>query len=238
MICALGVWTSLETAAAAALRAGGTSFVLDRELSGLRPDARMSAAFEAAADGVAPSISEDEWIAIERHSAVAYVLSPPICARDARAIAIKTLAVVEALFGAGASAIQCASAGIAHGRDTWLRLAEMSRSPDAIRRGVALMHAWVRRPLSDREVHYSRGMHLLGEPDVEIGLDLAEPDALEWIDALAVYLLTEKPASGVRDGESFRRTSSDRPRTLRARSCARYAEDDPFFNPYGVLRIE
>lgn len=238
VICALGAWTSLDGLAAAVLRAGGASFALDRERSRLAADPRMPAEFEASEERIAPSITEEDWRGIEAHSAVAYVLSPPLPARDARAISAKTLAVVDALFTAGASAVKSESAGLAHGSDTWKRLSEMSRSPDPIRRAVALVHAWVRRPIVDERVYATCGLHLLGEPDVEIGLDVGEPDALEWIDALAVYLVTEKPVSGVHDGETFRRTASDPPRTLRSRACDRYREDDLSFNPYGYLRIE
>ncbi len=81
-------------------------------------------------------------------------------------------------------------------------------------------------------------MHLLGERDVEVPTREHILDALDWMDTLSVYLLTEQPPEGVEDGHTFRRSEKDTRRELRTHPCTRYAEDDFFYNPYGYLRIE
>jgi hypothetical protein len=82
-VCALGAWTDLDPVERLVRDAGGTGFELDREYSMLEPDARMTDAFDASLDRVNPSWEETDAAAVERHSAVVYVLSPPL--RRARA---------------------------------------------------------------------------------------------------------------------------------------------------------
>jgi len=57
------------------------------------------------------------------------------------------------------------------------------------------------------------------------------------MDALALYLLAELPADGIRDGEGFRLTAEGSRRVLRHTACQRYDADDLFFNPYGYWRL-
>jgi hypothetical protein len=77
VICILGRWSDfsdVETAVAAC----GDDFTLDREYSRLSPVARMPLAFDASQDRFNPTITDDDWTAIRSHTAVAYILSPPI----------------------------------------------------------------------------------------------------------------------------------------------------------------
>jgi hypothetical protein len=103
-----------------------------------------------------------------------------------------------------------------------------------------LYQAWVKRPISSGPLLYSCGMHLLAAPDVEVDRGEREDDLDNWvelIDGLGLYLLTERRALEIRDGEGFR-LAEDAPRwILRQRLCYRYEEDDFFFNPYGYWRL-
>lgn len=234
ILCALGAWTDLDVLEATL--PGG--FSLDRAESRLEPDPRMEKAFAASADRVVPSMSDEDLSAIRDHAAVAYILCPRLTPSMARASAATTLALVKRLFEAGAVAIKSESGGIAHGRARWLELAQMSAADDPFDAALALYFAFVRRPLLAKPVYHSCGMHLLGEPDVEIEDRERVLEALDWIDTLAAYLLTEKPTDGVEDGHTFRRTEKDKRRVLRSHPCVRYERDDLFFNPYGYLRIE
>jgi hypothetical protein len=234
VVCVLGTWDALGPVSRLVSEVGGPGFSLDTEYSQLAPDARMGRAFEASADRVHPSFGEEDRQAVAEHRAVAYVLSPPLSPREAPELSARMLRLVAALLGAGGVAAKGESSGIAHGARRWRELAEGCGSGDVLARGMALRDAWVRRPLVERDgALYSCGMHLLGEPDVELPSELEPLEAVEWIDALGLYLLTEKPARGLRPGETFRPSAEHPRRVLRLRPCERYEEDDFFFNPYG-----
>lgn len=200
----------------------------------------MPRAFEASRDRVVSSFEEEDEAAIARHRAVAYVLSPPMDPNGAQEISARMLRVIGALLdGGGATAAKGESSGIAHGRKRWLAMAKRAASSDVLERAAALTDAWVRRPLDDedRGVLYSCGMHLLGEPDVEMPRLIEPMEAVRWIDALTIYLTAEKPRGGLRDGETFRPTEDDARRVLRARPCERYEDDDFFHNPNGYWNL-
>jgi hypothetical protein len=244
VVCFLGEWRDLDAVEAIVRRVAGPGFEVDREFSQLTPDGRMLAAFEASCDRVTPSMTKEDWKAIRGHRAVVYVLSPPIRKPLAADISGRTLLMTGALLREGGVAAKGESSGIAHGRKRWAELAadyaKATKNADAHAQGATLYWAWVRRPvLDEREtVLYSCGMHLLGERDIEIesALDLAP--ALEWIDLLGLYLAADRPRRAVKDGDGFRLNDSGPRRVLRLRPCERYPEDDFFFNPYGLIRLE
>lgn len=238
VVCLLGQLDSFDDLERVALEVGGRGFSIDREYSILEPDDRMERSFEVAADRTSPSMLDSDWDAIRSHRAVAYVLSPPMERAAARATSKRMLDVVAAAFEVGASAAKSESSGIAHGRARWLELAGRCASSDPTEATFASLDAWVRRPLVDRSVYYSCGMHLLGEPDVEIASPRDDGEVRSWMDALAAYLLAERPLGGVGDGDTFRRVDSDPRHRITGGPCTRYASDDFFFNPQGYLRID
>lgn len=240
VVCFLGEWKDFDAVEATLAEVGGDGFRLDDEYSALARDPRMPRAFEASRDRVVPSFEPSDEEAVAKHRAVAYVLSPPMEPAGAQAISARMLAVIAALFEAGATAVKGESSGIAHGRKHWLSMAERAAAQDVLERAAALTDAWVRRPLDDedRGVLYSCGMHLLGEPDVEMPRLMEPMEAVRWIDALTIYLTAEKPEHGLHDGETFRPTEDHARRVLRSRKCDRYEEDDFFFNPTGYWNLE
>ncbi|MFN7893782.1 MAG: hypothetical protein ACK5OC_26075, partial [Pirellula sp.] len=98
-------------------------FTLDLEYSRLEPDDRMKDAFKASLDRNNPTIMGDEWRMIGEHSAVAYILSPPIKKKQAESISATALLLVSELLKAGGVAAKSESARLAHGRERWLELA-------------------------------------------------------------------------------------------------------------------
>ena len=143
------------------------------------------------------------------------------------------------MFDAGGVAVKSESAGIAHGAARWRKLAKQARSQDPLERADALRLAFVRRPIGDDDdTLYSCGMHLLGERDVEISASGDVHDDIGWMDLLAIYLLAEKPARGVHEGEGFRQKTGGERRVLRASECTRYESDDFMYNPYGYWRLD
>ena len=238
VLCVLGEWKSLDGVEHTVTQVGGTGFALDREYSQLEHDPRMPRAFAASADRVAPSMNESDLQALERHRAVAYVLSPPVAAERAQAISQRTLAVAAALLEAGALAVKGESSGIAHGAARWRELAARSTSSDKLEQASALHRAWVRRPLGDDGLLYTCGMHLLGARDIEVRESEEVHDDIGWLDLLALYLLAELPERGIREGEGFRQAEGGERRILHGVPCTRYPSDDFFFNPYGYWRLE
>ncbi|MFM7165554.1 MAG: hypothetical protein ACKO3T_09930 [Planctomycetaceae bacterium] len=90
----------------------------------------------------------------------------------------------------------------------------------------------------DESSCYSGGMHLLGKPDAEIEASLDLTDAIEWIDMPGMYLVGDRPARPLRDGEGFRLKDEGLRRVIRCRPCERYQEYEFIFNPYGYIRLE
>jgi hypothetical protein len=235
VVCVLGQWTAFDDVERIVREVGGAGFSLDEDYSALGADPRMTRAFEASRDRVTPSFTDADWEAVRAHRAVAYVLSPPLERERARELSGRMLETTAALLANGGTAAKSESAGVAHGRDRWLGLAERHGAGDALARAAVLSAAWVRRPLEDedRGVYYSCGMHLLGQRDVEAPSSLAPLEAVTWMDALCIYLLAEQPAGGLHDGETFRPTTEHPKRALRGLACERYEDDDFFYNPYG-----
>ncbi|MDX1929200.1 MAG: hypothetical protein SFV81_21915 [Pirellulaceae bacterium] len=242
VICVLGQWDDLSSVQSI-VDSVGPAFRLDLEYSQLEPDERMKDAFKASLDRNNPTIKGSEWRKIDSHSAVAYILSPPMPKAKAESISATTLLLVAELLKAGGVAAKSESAGLAHGRDRWLDLASQYRQAikdgDAHSASTALYWAWVQRAIHDEDTNslYSVGMHLLGLPDVEVDDDLEVPDAVKWIDLMGLYLVADKPKRALREGEGFRLSDSGPRRIIELDDCQRYAEDDFFFNPYGYIRL-
>jgi hypothetical protein len=232
VLCALGTGLDLDALETLAQEAG---FELDREYSETDHDARMPRAFDASL--ARASFTQADWDAVEDHDSVAYLVSRPVFPFVAIDVARWTLELTATLLRSGVTAVKNESNGLTHGRDRWLELAEGAGAED--KSVLPLYLALVKRPIADDGLYYSCGMHLLGQPDVEIAWD-GEPDPAELarlIDGMALYTLTEERAEQMREGEGFR-LSEDEPRWIISREpCDRYEEDDIFFNPYGFWRL-
>jgi hypothetical protein len=243
VICCIGNWNDLDWIDHILQQPAFASFELDRDFSQLTPDDRMTDSFDASSDRVSPSMSAADRKAIETHTAVAYLLSPPVHREHAIDVSGQALLLTAALLQSEAVAAKGESAGIAHGRTRWLELARQFRhasvTADTIAQGASLYQAWVRRPIEDDEDRsfYSCGMHLLGEPDIEIENSLDLADALEWMDMLGLYLVGDRPARPPQDNETFGFKQYDPGRTIRLQPCTRYATDDFMYNPYGCIRL-
>lgn len=221
IICFLGEWGTLRNVATV-VEAFGKGFTLDSRYSLAEPDGRMRSAFIASIDRVARTFSAEDWARIERHNTVAYVLSPPLDRGRAMGICADALDLTARLIKAGATAVQCENAGVAHGLDHWLALA----------RTHSIREAWVRRPIRDDDALYSCGMHLLGLPDIECIGSFEELEAVRWIDALA-----DKCVSGKTIGNLFSFDKQTPERRIQRVPCKRYEEEEMFFNPYGYIRV-
>jgi hypothetical protein len=241
VLCALGSGLDFGMVENIVADVGGAGFSLDQEYSQPAPDPRMSTAFRACLSNA--TFTDSDWESVAAHDSVAYVLSPPMTQTTSLDISRRMLAVTAALLRSGATAAKNDSSGLTHGRDRWLTLADLAAADPILNiASEALYRAWVKRPISTGTLLYSCGMHLLAAPDVELeteplGKSGPLDDRVELMDGLAIYLLTERRAQEIHDGEGFR-LADDAPRwVLRKRLCHRYDDDDFFFNPYGYWRL-
>ena len=227
----------------AAVAACGDDFTFDEDYSQLTPDERMPVAFEASLDRFSPTVTDEDRDSIQSHTAVAYILSPPMPPSAAESVSARTLRLTATLLSQGGLAAKSESAGLAHGRSHWLELARRysaaADDSDPHTAAAMLYRAWVQRAIHDPSASalYSVGMHLLGHRDTEVDDSPDLPTALEWIDLMGLYLVADKPDRPVLAGEGFRLRDEGPRRIIRQLPCRRYEEDDFFHNPYGYNRL-
>jgi len=225
VVCAVGTFKTFDPILKA-LDRHGEGATLDTEYSILKPDPRMPDAFDACRDRRNDTWKAEDTKAVKAHKSVAYILSPPLSVASAKTISRKMLGLIPALFKAGATAIKGESAGIAHGRAGWLKLAKQRAKSEA------LCDAWVRYPIYDEEdeVLYSCGLHLLGLPDVEVAEGYGAEYAVLAINRIGRRMLLSGETAGLARvkaaGLGFKRTK-----------CKRYEEDEFFYNPRGYVRL-
>lgn len=207
-------------------------FEYDEEYSHGHFQEGMSVAFAAAMECLMPSFLREDQESIYQHTAVNYVLSPPIERDNAIAVSQQTLALVAGAFACGALAVKGESSGIAHGKQRWLELYERSQHPES--QMSSLYRAWVRLPISDETRLYSVGMHLIGMKDAEIE---DSESAIEDLDMFLLYLVVDGAEPTISDGHTFSKDSESTVYTINSIDCARYESDDFFYNPYGVWTL-
>jgi hypothetical protein len=238
VICVVGAKLDFARISGVVERVGGSGFDLDVDSAQDFPDDRMTEAFDVSADLVEPSFTDRDREAVAEHRAVGYVLGPRARSDDAFDVTVRMLELIAALLQeGGVDAAKSESSNITHGRERWLHLAaSVAAANERVGKAGPLYSAFVRRPLSTGLVYHSCGMHLLGEPDVEI--TAADDDrGIEWMDALARYMLVEGGAARMRDGDTFGLQPESTRRVLRHRPCIRYREDDIHYNPWGYWRL-
>ena len=241
VICALGKWQSFEPVEKA-LSEHPFGFSLNKDYSILQSNPRMQSSFQVNQDKLPSSMTEEDWKAVDDHSAVAYILSPPIEASKAELIAVQALRVIISLFQCGATAIQSESAGLAHGKKRWLNLAAESTQAEDVsdlpKMGASLYYAWVQKGIVEQNrLNYTLGMHLLGHRDIEYvrTQDTIEKE-IKWIDLLGLYLLFDRPTRPIKEGEGFTLDGTER-KIISVEECKRKATDSFQYNPFGYFRL-
>lgn len=213
-----------------ALCADSGTYEYDAHYSDAGPDARMLKAFEYSWDRVYPSAITEDTASILGHRNVAYAVSRYITPDTAHQIAADGLSLIARAFAEGARAVKCDSSGIAHGRKKWL---ELAAGHDPAR----LYFSFVRRPLGSDLQMASCGMHLLGLPDTEV-LGFSDREAARIIDAFSLNLLTEEGHRKVQACHTFSCSPQDPLLSVDKVDCTSYEEDEFFYNPYGLWRLE
>ena len=240
VLCFLGKWDSFDALHEIVSRYPG--FTLEENYSQLTADPRMPSAFAVCFAAIPPTDTPRDHEAVGSHSAVAYVLSPPLqrgCEED---VSGQALELTGACLGEVAIAAKSESAGVAHGREHWMKLAaehSKAKSEDvSFAVGSALFHAWVKCCIQDsgEKMLYTCGMHLLGYPDIEVAASPAQAHA--WQSLCGLHMVADKPDPAMSDGDGFRLSAEGERRIVRHVPFERYEEDDFFFNPFGYFRLE
>jgi hypothetical protein len=237
ILCVVGNWTSLEQVREIVSNVGKNQFSIDEEYSLLEPDDRMPNAFESCRDRARATWTDEDRALVKLHTAVVYVMSTPVLAQRAESMSATALQVIAALLNAGGSAAKAESAGIAHSRQEWLRLAQALTGASEIATQAIVRDAFVRQPLldSDDDAYYSCGMHLLGHRDVEMPAELDALVAVDWFRAATAVILRQTSDASLQDqavslDEEQRFLTDGGP-------CSRYQQDDFFYNPYGYWAL-
>jgi hypothetical protein len=173
------------------------------------------------------SLSRDEVERVASHRVKIHVYGPGGSPETARAM----MEAATALICAGGYGVMVDNSGLTHSPQDWLDLAG---DPD----NGGLYWAYVAATFSGREgVAFSSGMHCLGLRDAELPTDEI-PDR-----QIAGFLLhnflgyTYQSGPTLLDGDTLDDESGA---CFRARHfpCTRFPPSTPFFNPYGVWRLE
>lgn len=146
-----------------------------------------------------PFLTDADFQLIDRHSNVLDFCGQPYAPAHAGAACRQMLALGARLLEADGWALRCESSGVSHARETWLRFANQSRqcqlrldeeASDAARPRDR-RHSWallyrclVDAPVQVYSVFYTRGMHLLGQPELIVSAE--ELNAATGRDCLAL----------------------------------------------------
>jgi hypothetical protein len=198
--------------------ASGASFAL----SASEPDDQIADVFAGGG-----RISPAEVRRVRSHKVKVHLSTPGGSVDAARA----AMNAVAALLRAGGHGVMVDNSGVTHAPRDWLDLA---RDPDD---PGGLYWAYVAVTADDDEA-YSTGMHCLGFRDAEVPLDATAGDR-QAAGLLLHNFLGYTLQSGMRvlDGDPI----GDEHATLfraRVRPCTRFPAGTPFFNAYGVWRLE
>eukprot|EP00698_Gefionella_okellyi_P024231 TRINITY_DN8498_c0_g1_i1.p1 TRINITY_DN8498_c0_g1~~TRINITY_DN8498_c0_g1_i1.p1 ORF type:complete len:242 (+),score=17.67 TRINITY_DN8498_c0_g1_i1:2-727(+) len=206
-----------------------SDFEYDERYSLAKADGRMLNSFVTSADRMRPSFGDEDVAAIGLHKAVNYFLSSPLCENNCESVTKEVLRIIIECFEIGALAVKCESSGIAHGKQRWIGLCELSANGD---QGLLpAMLAFVRFPLSSPDGSIaSVGMHLIGLRDGRICNGISVPMHL---DAFLAYQLRADGKLLI-EGGIFQPDNSDVVYRLSLQQDKRYEQDDFFFNPYGL----
>lgn len=226
-----GCWANRsDIVASIATRSGGYLFAGDYmmkigtdtayKLEIYEHDPNLANAFSIAGRG---RLRDVDLEAIRSHTFTLYLVVESGTIPAAQAL----LHVTRALILSGGIGVKVESAGTAHRVDQWEEFCADDRLDH-------LLWAYVVY-VGDRGHYYSCGMHNFGYKDAIVEVDIPPDDAAKIIHAFLRYLLIENPI--INDGETFS-ISEKAPRyRIFRESCTRFEVDNPFHNPFGIMRI-
>ena len=226
-------------------------------------DRCMADAFRSSVCQDWPFVTDADFAQIDRHSNVLHFRSESYQANEASRTCRGMLCLGARLLEADGWAMKCMSSGIAHARESWLKLA--SQADQAYQRLVQeigtprdylrdqcdfwkiLWHTLVASPVQAYSVYSTCGMHILGQADLIVSEDelddaVGDPDlrpnkAAELFEAFALRLLTEYRTVGFQGGQTYRIATDALHFRVVWEGHTGCDRDDLLHNPYGRLRL-
>jgi hypothetical protein len=184
------------------------------------PDAELPRMFQLAGQNRIPKKNLAEL----KHHACALTLRS--CGGSVPA-AREMMRVATAVMRAGGMAVKVDSAGIAHGREDWFKLAG-DKQPGG------LYWAFVATIASERET-YTCGMHHLGLRDSITAVDMPPKERWFHLNNFNGYVYQAHPVLG--DGDVLGNEESAIFRIWQE-PCTIYGPDTLYHNPYGMWRLK
>ncbi|QOR64817.1 DUF4261 domain-containing protein [Cytobacillus suaedae] len=127
----------------------------------------------------------------------------------------------------GGIAVKIESSGIAHSRDTWLKLSERKEYFPLYSHFVTLIGA--------DDCYYSCGMKVFGLPDIVTPSTISPEDASELLNNFNLYHMVENPT--FKSGDTFSIGENTPILKISKLEDFRYNEEDIFFNQFGLLDL-
>jgi hypothetical protein len=172
-------------------------------------------------------ITRREVQVIRSHKVKLHVSTPGGSVDAARAV----MNAASALLRAGGHGVMVDNSGATHAPRDWFDLARDPGDPGGLYWAFVVVTA-------DGEEAYSAGMHCLGLRDAEIPVRAAGGDREAAGFVLHNFLgYTLQSGIPVLDGDRLGDEQTALFRAL-AHPCARFGPGTPFYNPYGVWRLE
>ena len=183
-------------------------------------DPHMEEAFATSGQG---KLSNGTLEAIRAHRSVAYMRFPV----DLFGQLPRIRSFTALLRAAGGFAIKVESSGVSHEWQRW----------EALLAGTAFdQYCAVVTLVGDDYYYYSCGMHSFMAPDCEAPRNLPPAEAADLMNRFNFWQLVESPV--LQSGHTFS-VSPEHPRFVLTKvKDARHEQDDPFFNPAGLWRLD
>lgn len=186
-------------------------------------DPALARSFEVAGRG---SLSDGELAAIDGAPGHVFLIDPEGGSVEA---ARRMMIFADALLRAGGLGVKVESAGVAHCASSWR---EMTAEAHDL---TAVLTAFVAAVGDPEQGFFTCGMHNLGLPEAVVPASLEPEVAVDLMDVFTFYLAAEEPE--IEDGQTFAAEEGASLFELAHQPCAHFAEDDPFFNPFGMWAL-
>lgn len=143
--------------------------------------------------------------------------------------ATNIVALTSAVLEAGGLAVLVESTGAAHSKEAWKELSALDCIPALYRTLVATVHSIAKA--------YTCGMHFFGIPDSSLPTIGVRPGSTDVQEVLASINLAGILGANARHKWSTGLHAGVYTVTAKERYIEGYAEDDPKWNPHGVLEL-
>lgn len=184
-------------------------------------DARMAASFAAAGQG---RLTETELTAIDKHTFVVYLIGKG----GTQQAAEKTMLAGQAFLNAGGLGIKVETSGKAFTPPQWTGILNTLSEEKYYEAFVVFLR-------NGNNAVYSCGLHNIGMRDVICDAGMEPDAAASLIQGFIFYRLFERPV--IEDRQTFSENSTAPVYRITEKACEAYAEDDLFYNPYGMYLL-